>query len=350
MSCIKSGTKKLKLLDQGAYTKVYKVNDERALKVIEYDIDQGVEGCFMREIEVLTVIRHPNLPQIYDVRISPDHIEIEMELMEKRLDKIFLKLPKILVEKFIWQLLNIVDHLHRHDIIHRDIALKNLMTKGTDLYLIDFNLSKKTLGLKESPRIVSLDYRAPEVVTFKNVSYDGKAVDMWSVGCIIFELMSKRKLFHVEDERDLLRKHAIFFKISRQFVKKYPLACQLLQKDPSKRLTARQALEFMNYPILEYPTYSFYFIDNDIFEFHEYIQHDFVRKVANHIYSKTIDIQSESIDRLLHIIACVDLACKATLVKYHNFKFYKKKFSIDVDDLFQLELKILKHLNFQILF
>lgn len=339
----------MKLLGQGTYTKVYKTNDKKALKIIDYAEADGVEGCFMRELEILSFTRHPNLPKIFDIVVGSENISIYMELLEYPLEKVYKNLSQPIRKKFGWQLLNVVYYLHQNDIIHRDLALKNLMVKNDHLYLIDFNLSKRDIGMKGSPRIVSLDYRAPEVLFCKNSAYDGKAVDMWSVGCLLFEIYTGRKLFRLDSDSkkqlDIKQKNVI--KNLYQMEKKYPLVCQLLKINPKDRFTAQQALEYKKFPIIEYPKYVKWYVSIENPEFDYWINKPQVKMVANDIYARC---HKDFPKKILLDVACIDLACKACLTKYHDFSYYEKKFCINVDELFITECMILKYLDFQILF
>ena len=184
------------------------------------------------------------------------------------------------MRKVMRDLLVAVDILHSKMILHRDIKPDNILIDKTGrLKLADFGLAKKAsfLQRRKSVGIVSLWYRAPEIILGSEDYFLG--VDMWSVGCIFAELMSKRPIFMCRNEEEVLAKvfyllgcpsetHCPDYLTLPKFdIKKWrdyrnphlhnlfpdasPLATDLLSKlltlDPNQRILAREAL---NHPFL----------------------------------------------------------------------------------------------------
>jgi serine/threonine protein kinase len=118
------------------------------------------------------------------------------------------------VAKSIYQIIEGLQALHKHWILHRDLKPSNILidiAAGGIIKLCDFGLSKlflkfqsrKNLEQKEG-EMVTLFYRGPELfLTEKseNTHHDSPAMDMWSVGCILCELITTKTLFGVDNIR-----------------------------------------------------------------------------------------------------------------------------------------------------
>ena len=105
------------------------------------------------------------------------------------------------------QILSGIMYLHRNWVIHRDLKTSNiLMDNRGNLKLCDFGMARKYGSPLRpyTPVVVTLWYRAPEVL-LGSTTY-GPPLDMWSVGCIFAELLTKQVLFPGEGEIDQLRR------------------------------------------------------------------------------------------------------------------------------------------------
>ena len=111
----------------------------------------------------------------------------------------------------MFQILLAVEYMHSKGIIHRDIKLSNLLwfieDGNTAVKLCDFGLSKPYSNQDiQSPRVVTSWYRAPEICA-RCSDYDYKS-DLWSVGCIFYEMVKKIPLLngYPDDDTKLLSK------------------------------------------------------------------------------------------------------------------------------------------------
>jgi serine/threonine protein kinase len=171
--------------------------------------------------------------------------------------------------------------LHRYsaNVIHRDLKPGNILVNlNCDLKICDFNLSRFVADDKQDAQlteyVVTRWYRAPELL-LQGAGYSS-AIDMWSVGCILGEMMNRRPLFKVKDvhahlhlilelfgtpcEEDIIASRCAGG--TRQYLESLPsqpgvplqtifptatpecidLLSNLLVFNPSKRLTAEQCL------------------------------------------------------------------------------------------------------------
>lgn len=101
------------------------------------------------------------------------------------------------VKYYLYEILSGLDQCHRNKILHRDVKPANvLISNAGDVKLCDLGLARSEEGTRTytpGDRIVTLWYRPPELL-LRTSTYDTK-VDMWSVGCVFGELLSRRVLF-----------------------------------------------------------------------------------------------------------------------------------------------------------
>ncbi|KAL0342681.1 UNVERIFIED_CONTAM: Cyclin-dependent kinase G-2 [Sesamum calycinum] len=130
-------------------------------------------------------------------------------------------------------LLEGVKFLHENGVMHRDLKPSNiLINKKGELKICDFGLSRQfeNESGSYSPQVVTLWYRAPEILA--EVETYSTAIDMWSLGCIMAELLLKEVLF----KGRTISGAPLLTELGFDLMKK------LLEYDPTKRITAEAAL------------------------------------------------------------------------------------------------------------
>ncbi|GAA5883574.1 hypothetical protein JCM3774_002849 [Rhodotorula dairenensis] len=160
-----------------------------------------------REMQIISAVSHPNIVKLLYYWYEADEGDLELNLMFEFLPETLYLLyrsyvkrgqdfPAILVKLYLYQLLRGLAYLHARGICHRDIKPQNLLVDpGTGrLVIIDFGSAK---ALKpDEPNVsytASRFYRAPELL-FGSNEYD-YAIDVWSAGCVLAELITGEVLF-----------------------------------------------------------------------------------------------------------------------------------------------------------
>lgn len=208
---------KLEKLGEGTYGVVYKARDRTnhtiiALKKIRVESeDEGVPSTAIREIALLKELDHPNIVKLHDVVHSNNKLYLVFEFLDQDLKKYMDSIPAgtmvspQLVKSYLYQLLRGITFCHTHRVLHRDMKPQNLLIdKNGAIKLADFGLAR-AFGIPVRPythEVVTLWYRAPEILLGSR-QYS-TPVDVWSIGCIFAEMVTKKPLFPGDSEIDEL--------------------------------------------------------------------------------------------------------------------------------------------------
>uniref|UniRef100_A0A7S0AB19 Mitogen-activated protein kinase n=2 Tax=Pyrodinium bahamense TaxID=73915 RepID=A0A7S0AB19_9DINO len=212
----------IKKVGSGAYGTVASFQDPKtgvkmAVKKITNAFHDLIDGKrILREVRLLRSFRHDNIICILDMYPpeSPDFddIYIVTDLMETDLHRVIYSKQVLNDEHhqyFAYQILRGLLYLHSANVVHRDLKPPNiLVNKNCDLKICDFGLARG-FGSDEDDAtltdyVVTRWYRAPEVVLL--ASEYTKAVDVWSVGCILCELIGRKAIFTGRDHLDQIKR------------------------------------------------------------------------------------------------------------------------------------------------
>uniref|UniRef100_A0A2P2M8U0 cyclin-dependent kinase n=1 Tax=Rhizophora mucronata TaxID=61149 RepID=A0A2P2M8U0_RHIMU len=210
---------RLNKIDEGTYGVVYRAKDKRtdeivALKKVKMEKErEGFPLTSLREINILLSFHHPSIVDVKEVVVGSnlDSIFMVMEYMEHDLKGLMesMKQPfsQSEVKCLMLQLLEGIKYLHDNWVLHRDLKTSNLLLNNRgELKICDFGLARQ-YGSPLKPYthlVVTLWYRAPELLL--GAKQYSTAIDMWSLGCIMAELLSKEPLFNGKTEFDQLDK------------------------------------------------------------------------------------------------------------------------------------------------
>ena len=208
---------KIAMIGEGAYARVYKARDKitdaiTALKRIRLDSDdEGVPCTAIREISLLKELRHDNIVRLLDVVYSDHKLTIVFEYLDQDLQR-YLEdhdgnIPAAQIQNFMRQLLAGIDHCHQRFVLHRDLKPQNLLIlQDRVLKIADFGLGRSFAipVRKTTNAVVTLWYRAPDVL-LGSTTY-GTPIDLWSIGCIMAEMVTGVPLFDGRTDSDHLMK------------------------------------------------------------------------------------------------------------------------------------------------
>jgi tRNA A-37 threonylcarbamoyl transferase component Bud32/tetratricopeptide (TPR) repeat protein len=248
----------VKPLGKGAMGMVYLAHDtvlERdvALKVMVAQIadDPELKTRFEREARAVAKMTHPNVVTVFDLGNHDDGSPfIAMELLKGLdLQKAIRQPPPMTLERkvtIIVQVLAGLAHAHQAGIVHRDIKPANIfINQDGTVKIMDFGVARLTsASMTGTGNIVgTADYMSPEQV--KGSRVDGRS-DVFSVGCMLYELMTGRRPFHSENLM------AIFYKITHEEPNfdlvpagpEYDSLLPILQKALDKDLDKRYATAY----------------------------------------------------------------------------------------------------------
>jgi hypothetical protein len=189
-----------------------------ALKTLraEYQRDPASRQRFRREARAMAFVNHPNLVTIFDLHEEPDGSWVVMELVDGRTLKEIVQrdgpLPPESVALILQQLANALSHIHERNMVHLDIKPQNIMlTDSGEVKIIDFGLAQPPGARLEAGggmAFGTVAYLAPEQARGDAVGFE---TDVYSLGCVVYELLTGRLPFEVPEgpnqKRQLMHAH-----------------------------------------------------------------------------------------------------------------------------------------------
>ena len=252
-----------KILGRGSFGIVYLVkhkflNRYFAMKVIRKSPSKNSkeEDDLMNEIEILRKLDHPNILKITDFYALKNEYNIITEYCQEGelFDEIKANAPynEVMAAWYMSQILSAVCYCHNMNILHRDLKPENILIVKRlkngfhPIKIIDFGTAKVFKKEKSEHLLIgSAYYIAPEVLS-RNYT---ELCDLWSCGVIMYILLTGRPPFNGINEEEIMKK----IKEGEYDMSRYPwgvisddakdLIKGLLQLDPKKRYTAKEALE-----------------------------------------------------------------------------------------------------------
>lgn len=200
---------------EGAHGLVFKGVDKKthkivALKKIGVNANQPIPKNTMREICALRVLKCENIVELFNIKGVGSSVILVMEYLPCSLSDVMKDLKAGVtishIKTYMKMFLNGVAYMHDCHIIHRDLKPANLLLSEYGvLKIADFGLAriyKKSDLRTYSHQVATRWYRAPELL-YGSRTYT-PAVDIWSIGCILAEMIIKKPLFPGETDIEQL--------------------------------------------------------------------------------------------------------------------------------------------------
>lgn len=222
-----------------------------AIKVISKEIinNDKILRRVQREVDSMSSIRHKNVVELYDFFSDDDNYYMVMEYCRGGNLYDYIVKKRRLKEKdaayLYYQILNAVEYCHQLGVAHRDLKLTNIMLnpypciKITDFGICGFASNKfDNYTFRGSPC-----YSAPE--QFTGLPYDGAKSDLWSLGVILYEMVTGEHPWNTENIITTLHqiKHSEFNVPSYVSEPCADIICGMIKKNPKNRMTIAEALQ-----------------------------------------------------------------------------------------------------------
>lgn len=199
-------------MPNGSYGKILFSNDGNYAYKFIYKQNKDIYGSsILKEIDFLKRCNHPNIVKIENIMISKNRNQYDkLCIIMKKADANLYehikknKLDEIQFREIVYQMILSLCYIHSNMICHRDIKPDNFLMFGKTVKLSDFGLSINMISEWTKPELCSIErYRAPEIYCKKEYNF---GIDIWALGCIIYEMYSGKCLFRGNTSEDMIYK------------------------------------------------------------------------------------------------------------------------------------------------
>lgn len=249
-------------LGQGAFGKVFLATNvtpdgkkqEVAIKMLSLRLisDQQMERQVKREVEILSSINHPHVVRLIEVLKTESHMFLVCEFIDggDLFDRIISteRLGEADARHYFKQIAEAVEACHHKGIVHRDIKAENiLLTSENSIKVADFGLSRmfETASTAELCNTFcgTANYSSSEIINSE--AYDGRAVDSWSLGVLLYIMCSGQMPFDEESPSVLYDKirRADYTMPAHFSAELQDLIRKIIVTNPKARLTVSAMLQ-----------------------------------------------------------------------------------------------------------
>ncbi|KAH9485365.1 Serine/threonine-protein kinase cds1 [Psilocybe cubensis] len=235
----------------------YAVKMISASKAVRNNTQSSRNSNLAREISIMEKLEHPNICKLVEVFFQDDKsINLVLEHVEggDLLEHILKNggLAEVDARDITYQICDAMAYIHAKGVTHRDLKPENVLLtadKPPKVKVADFGLAKVVDSLTMLRTMCGTpSYLAPEVVRSDNIHGYDNLVDSWSVGVIVFSMLTNSSPF-IEDETADIRNRILYRRVDWQTLSNCPISIEahkfirrLLEEDARRRLSLTGAL------------------------------------------------------------------------------------------------------------
>ncbi|XP_071959364.1 testis-specific serine/threonine-protein kinase 4-like [Antedon mediterranea] len=215
------GFSSIETIGHGSYATVKSANSAKhnckvAIKIVSKRKapDDYLTKFLPREVQVVKLLKHPNLVCFLQSIETTSRVYLIMELAESGDLLDYIKghgaIPEAQTGIWFHHLVDGMEYCHQHGIVHRDLKCENLLlSKNNVLKISDFGFARGNMKPKENGQVIlsetycgSYAYAPPEIL--RGIPYDPMLGDVWSMGVILFTMMFGRLPYDDTNHKTLL--------------------------------------------------------------------------------------------------------------------------------------------------
>nr|AFZ78861.1 serine/threonine protein kinase [Coptotermes formosanus] len=225
------------------------------LEVVSLDHYEDYQEYFDNEVAILKKLKHQNVIGFYGSFSTNERFYIALEFvkggdLESYLRNVMPPLPEATVLSFFSQMISFLKYLHQLKVIHRDLKPGNiLLAEGNIVKISGFTFSKlfETDDFVATSKVGTPSYLPPEIIKEEPYSFP---VDVWCLGCIIYECMTGKPPFYHQNIAQLEKLITTtdpnpiggnYSPVLKETVMK------MLEKDPNKRISIEQIQKSLSF-------------------------------------------------------------------------------------------------------
>ncbi|CAK71679.1 unnamed protein product (macronuclear) [Paramecium tetraurelia] len=247
----KQQSSKIQLIKRIDHEQIFALKEMKKLK-------KNSQQLFQNEVESLRQLKHKNIVKLIQIFESDSTYQIVLQYLRGGSLSQCLKYCKLNSQEVIiilHQILEGINHIHKNGFVHRDIKPENILFydlgQFSQLYIIDFASAGKLQELDKDKdmKFGTPGYMAPEL--FDNSQKVSEKVDIFACGAILYQMLTGLKLIIGSNQKEIMENNKNFT-VTTQILQKIKsndyqnLIAQMLEENPQNRISASEALNYLN--------------------------------------------------------------------------------------------------------